>query len=557
VVLLGGIVAAFVLLGGGKPQVTIRSPQSGASVFVGEQIEIQVDAEGVPDISHVELSIDGMRVARSESTLPGGQASLSLAQPWTFEAAGTHVVSAIAYPVRGKASEPESVEVIVTEKAAGVTPTATPTITTPTPTVTASTTPLPSIQPPTPETPPVVIPTNTQPPPATPTETPTATPTATTGPPPDIEFFQADPETIVAGGCATLEWGSVMNAETASIDQGVGGVASPGSVTVCPSETTTYTLTATGEGGVTSESATVTVQAALPDLTIQAIAIEPVPAVRDQDNEVRITIRNVGTGTAGPFAWEWQAGAEQLLEGTVPTGLNPGDAVVVPFTWNPANLYTSLTTVARVDPDDLIVESDETNNTREAIVQVVEASEMTVSLTSQAVLDGYVVGGQGSYNMLDIRAGNISAIANERVFRGFLSFSLAGIPTSATILSTELRFYQQELVGDPYGKLAPLLLKHVDYGSSLDVGDFDGPELHSAVLTPPHTSPAEWYTITSGTIASWIEDDLDSGRGRFQCRIQFSTETDDGLTTDYVHFESGNDSNGTGNLPQLTITYLP
>jgi hypothetical protein len=299
------------------------------------------------------------------------------------------------------------------------------------------------------------------------------------------------------------------------------------------------------------------VQAALPDLTIDAVEIEPSPAVQNQDNEVRITIRNVGAATAGPFGWEWQAGAEQLLEGSVPTGLNPGDAVVVPFNWSPANLYSSLTTVARVDPDDLIIESDETNNTREAIVQVVKASEMTVSLTGQALLDGYVVGGQGAYNLLDVRAGNISSIVNERVFRGFLSFSLAGIPASATILSAELRFYQQELVGDPYGKLAPLLLKHVDYGTSLDVADFDGPELHSAVLTPPRTSPGEWYTITSGKVADWIEDDLTSGRSRFQCRLQFSTETDDGLTTDYVHFESGNDSYGTGNLPQLTITYLP
>ncbi|MFC2015922.1 FHA domain-containing protein [Chloroflexota bacterium] len=556
-VLLCGIVAAFLLLRGGKPVVTIQSPVPGVPVVVGEEIVLQVAATGVRNISRLDLSVDDTLVARTNSLMPDGQASLSVTQAWTFEQPGTHIVSSVAYSERGKVSDVASVEVTVAEQRAPETPTATPTSpTTTTPTVTPSTTPIPTLQPPTPEAPPVVIPTNTLPPPATATQTSVPTPTATEAPPPAIDFFQADPETIVAGGCTTLEWGVVTNANEASIDQGIGGVGSPGSVIVCPAETTTYTLTATGEGGITTESATVTVTAALPDLTIEAISFVPDPPVQNQDNQVRLTIRNVGTGSADPFSWEWRPGTAAPIVGSVPTGLNPGDAVIVTAVWNPANWYSDLTTVARVDPDDLIVESDETNNTKEVIVQVVKPSEMTVTLTSEALLDGYVIGGQGSYNALDIRVGNIAGIGGERIYRGFLSFNLVGIPASATILSTELRFYQQEIVGNPYSKLGNLLLKHVDFGSSLEASDFDGPELNSSILSS-HTSPGQWYAITSDTLAHWIGDDLTAGRGRFQGRLQFSVETDDGLTTDYVHIESGDDFYGTGNLPQLTITYLP
>jgi hypothetical protein len=36
-----------------------------------------------------------------------------------------------------------------------------------------------------------------------------------------------------------LEWGKVDNATSATIDQGVGGVGTPGSQEVCPGTTTT------------------------------------------------------------------------------------------------------------------------------------------------------------------------------------------------------------------------------------------------------------------------------------------------------------------------------
>jgi hypothetical protein len=78
--------------------------------------------------------------------------------------------------------------------------------------------------------------------------------------PPHIGFITVSPNTITAGQSATLSWGAVTNANTAVIDNGIGGVATPGSTSVAPGSTTTYTLTASGCGGTVSKSATLTVR---------------------------------------------------------------------------------------------------------------------------------------------------------------------------------------------------------------------------------------------------------------------------------------------------------
>ena len=76
---------------------------------------------------------------------------------------------------------------------------------------------------------------------------------------PSITSFGASPSTIVAGQSSTLSW-VVANASSTSINQGVGTVSST-SVTVSPSVTTTYTLTATSPAGSVTKNATVTVVA--------------------------------------------------------------------------------------------------------------------------------------------------------------------------------------------------------------------------------------------------------------------------------------------------------
>jgi hypothetical protein len=85
--------------------------------------------------------------------------------------------------------------------------------------------------------------------------------TITVSPPPPEITFSADPSSIPLGEDSTLSWlvENVENGGTCSIDQGVGNVGPTGFEVIRPTETTTYTLTAQGAGGSTTESVTVTV----------------------------------------------------------------------------------------------------------------------------------------------------------------------------------------------------------------------------------------------------------------------------------------------------------
>jgi uncharacterized cupredoxin-like copper-binding protein len=76
-----------------------------------------------------------------------------------------------------------------------------------------------------------------------------------------IQQFTANPSTIQAGQSATLTW-VVQNATSVTIAPGVGSVNSTsGSTSVTPTQTTTYTLTATGAAGTVNQSVTVQVGA--------------------------------------------------------------------------------------------------------------------------------------------------------------------------------------------------------------------------------------------------------------------------------------------------------
>ena len=82
----------------------------------------------------------------------------------------------------------------------------------------------------------------------------------------------ANPDPITQGESSTLSWTS-SGAESVSIDQGIGTVTEniPGSLSVTPSVTTMYTITAVNTYGSVTESATITVND-LPTVSIDADA---------------------------------------------------------------------------------------------------------------------------------------------------------------------------------------------------------------------------------------------------------------------------------------------
>ena len=81
--------------------------------------------------------------------------------------------------------------------------------------------------------------------------------------------FSASPETVRTGESAVLTWNTV-NAETCTVDHGIGAVPLNGSVTVTPSETVTYTLTAANSSGTVTAQAAVTVIHPAPEVSVSA-----------------------------------------------------------------------------------------------------------------------------------------------------------------------------------------------------------------------------------------------------------------------------------------------
>ena len=69
----------------------------------------------------------------------------------------------------------------------------------------------------------------------------------------------ASPNPIAAGQTTTLSWSVTGDADTASIDNGIGSVLFNSSTQVSPPVTTTYTLSASGNGGADSDTVTVNV----------------------------------------------------------------------------------------------------------------------------------------------------------------------------------------------------------------------------------------------------------------------------------------------------------
>lgn len=109
---------------------------------------------------------------------------------------------------------------------------------------------------------------------------------------PTVAQFTAEPTSIQRGQTSTLRWEVTGSVTNVSINEGIGTVQSTGNSRVSPSDSTTYTLTATGPGGSITGSATVNVSAppppppppAAPAVTLeQAIASNVQDAFFDYD----------------------------------------------------------------------------------------------------------------------------------------------------------------------------------------------------------------------------------------------------------------------------------
>src|SRR5216684_3845851 len=96
--------------------------------------------------------------------------------------------------------------------------------------------------------------------------------------------LSASPASAQAGQPVTLTWSST-NATSVTLEPSLGRVAAQGSTTVRPSQSTTYTVTATGAGGSAHASAQVIITPAPPPAAVQEPSQEEIPSDQRRSEE--------------------------------------------------------------------------------------------------------------------------------------------------------------------------------------------------------------------------------------------------------------------------------
>jgi len=137
-------------------------------------------------------------------------------------------------------------------------------------------------------------------------------------------------------------------------------------------------------------------------------------------------------------------------------------------------------------------------------------------------------------------------------YRGLFSFDIGSIPNAAIIQSATLRVFQFGSLGNWPTTHGPAIVSHVDYGGSLDAGDYNGTNISYNI-----------GTISSSTAAGWRELEVKSAviaangalpRAQFRVELANLDSNNDGQGQT-ANFYTASDTGGTGRRPELVVTY--
>ncbi|MBN1169011.1 DNRLRE domain-containing protein [Candidatus Woesebacteria bacterium] len=176
-------------------------------------------------------------------------------------------------------------------------------------------------------------------------------------------------------------------------------------------------------------------------------------------------------------------------------------------------------------------------------------SSREIILPPQKDLEGFRSSNGSGSTSSNIRAGR----DNELVTRAFISFDITVIPEDAEIISATIRLFQTKTLGNPYKSGGDLLIDHLDYGDSLDSTDFSTPALISGFEIFSEKSATGWR---EADVTDQLVNDLVSARPSTQYRLHFEKEVvGDDENGDFAYFESSENTQRSGNTPELVINY--
>lgn len=121
---------------------------------------------------------------------------------------------------------------------------------------------------------------------------------------PNIASFTSSAASMSPGQSVTLSWGAVTNADSVEIDPGIGGVATPGSRQVSPSQTTTYTLTAKCGSSVATRQVKITV--------ISAVVAPPKCSGSPSISSFTVSPTSITSGKSATLGWGTVSNADSI-----------------------------------------------------------------------------------------------------------------------------------------------------------------------------------------------------------------------------------------------------
>jgi hypothetical protein len=183
---------------------------------------------------------------------------------------------------------------------------------------------------------------------------------------------------------------------------------------------------------------------------------------------------------------------------------------------------------------------------------------VTIRLLGDDALDGFVrsdgtpfaVGGGPAIGDVDVALPGLG-------HRMFFSFPLAAIPPGTTLVSVTLEITTRGVLGTPYATHGNAILDHLDYGPTLDGGDYG-----LASLAPAFATAATDATLgtKSVDVTARVMADIAAGRPNSQYRLRFSLlDSDNDGVSDVAGWEDAVLSGGSpaGAEPKLIVTYQP
>jgi hypothetical protein len=353
---------------------------------------------------------------------------------------------------------------------------------------------------------------------------------------PKISQFEAKPSVINQGEVTYLRW-SVTNADSVSIDNGIGSVALTGEIPVSPSSSLFYTLTAKNLIGETTARTQIVVGGGTTTQPVTPTATAPAIAAFYADRLI------IAPGEYVTLNWEVLGITEVTL---TPIGqVKAKDAL----TLQPANTTTyvlTATNAAGTSTAGITV-------TVQSSVPAGTSGERVVVLKPILQESGSLVRGAGYLDYAryaGVCAGDTSL---NLASRAFLSFDISQIPANAIIEEAILDLSNYTVYGAPtymkssWGNMGALEVYHIQY---TDLNYKPYTEMAALVANGEFTdyplSPWDWDVKKSSDGLPVIQGLIQQGKPRCQFRIQFFTTTNWDSISDMLCFDNAS----------LTIKYI-